>query len=416
MAKKTKNGDIKLRVAVLIIAISVLSYTVYHVSSLFGEDISTIITGVSTETKTLSFESYIFRDEEILYSDNGGVADYLVSDGTKVSKGDALAEVYTNGNEKNKQAIRRLDSQIDILDRSVNSSYTLADIEEVRGDTADAYYSIAKMLSTKDTGELSGQIDNFLLGLNLDSVLTSDASPVAATLDTLVSTRESVFEQGGEVMTESTESSGYFYSYIDGYEDHFTLENLDRITSFAQINTLSAAGQAASVAGAFGKLADSCEWKILVSVSDIDHPLFPDPEESEGDNYYNIKFTENGNVEIPMLLEKKTEDTGSDDMLLVFSTDRLPEGFVFNRSQSITVELDSVSGIYVPKSAVERDGNVLGVYILRGYVVHYRRIEPVYETDNYYLVEEKADTERYLGVNDLLITGGSNLFDGRILD
>lgn len=416
MAKKTKNGDIKLRVAVLIIAISVLSYTVYHVSSLFGEDISTIITGVSTETKTLSLESYIFRDEEILYSDNGGVADYLVADGTKVSKGDALAEVYTNGNDKNKQAIRRLDSQIDILDRSVNSSYTLADIEEVRGDTADAYYSIARMLSTKDTGELSRQIDNFLFGLNLDSVLTNEASPVAATLDMLVSTRGSVFEQGGAVMTESTENSGYFYSYIDGYEDHFTLENLDRITSFAQINTLSAAGQAASVAGAFGKLADSCEWKILVSVSEVDHPLFPDPDESEGDNYYNIKFTENGNVEIPMLLEKKTEDTGSDDMLLVFSTDRLPEGFVFNRSQSITVELDSVSGIYVPKSAVERDGNVLGVYILRGYVVHYRRIEPVYETDNYYLVEEKADTERYLGVNDLLITGGGNLFDGRILD
>ncbi|MBR3716056.1 MAG: hypothetical protein IKM18_09125, partial [Clostridia bacterium] len=150
MAKKTKNGDIKLRIAVLIIAVSVLSYTVYHVSSFFGEDISTIITGVSTETKTLSLESYIFRDEEILYSDRGGVADYLVSDGTKVSKGDILAEVYSNGTAKNKQAIRLLDSQIDILDQSVNSSLTLADIEDVRSDTADAYYSIVKMLSTKD--------------------------------------------------------------------------------------------------------------------------------------------------------------------------------------------------------------------------------------------------------------------------
>ena len=415
MAEKKRNGDMKLRIAVIIIAISVLSYTVYHVSSLFGEDISTVITGVSTETKTLSLKSYIFRDEQVLYSDHGGVANYLVADGTKVSKGDALAEVYANGNEKNRAAIRLLDSQIDILEQSVNSSVTLADIESLRADIADSYYAVTRMLSTGDTGDLASQIDSLLLGLNRDSVLTVEDSPVVKTLEGLVETRESVFAQGGDTVKESCEHGGYFYSRVDGYENYFTLENLDRITSFTQVNTLVSVGQAGAAQGAFGKLADSCEWKILVSVSKKDHPLFPDPEES-GAEYYNVSFTENGNIEIPMLLEKKMEDSGSDGMLLVFSTDRLPDGFIFNRSQSITVELDSVSGIYVPKTAVARDGNTLGVYILRGYVVHYRRIEPIYETDNYYLVEEKADTERYLGVNDLLITGGGNLFDGRILD
>jgi hypothetical protein len=102
--------------------------------------------------------------------------------------------------------------------------------------------------------------------------------------------------------------------------------------------------------------------------------------------------------------------------LLVLSTDRLPDGFVFHRSQSIAIELSSVSGIYVPKTAVKREGNALGVYILRGYVVHYRKIEPIYETENYYLADPDISGERYLGTNDLLITGGSNLFDGRILD
>ena len=416
MAKKKKNGDIKLRIAVLIIAVSVLSYTVYHISSLFGEDISTIITGVSTETTTLSFESYIFRDEEVLYSDHNGIVDYLVADGTKVSKGDTLAEVYVNGNAKNRAAIRLLDSQIDILEQSVNSSLTLADIEQVRSNTADSYYAVTRMLSTGDTGNLASGIDSLLLGLNLDSVLTNKDSPVAKTLDELESTRESVFAQGGATVSETVDQGGYFYSRVDGYEQYFTLENLDRITSFAQVNTLAEAAEAGATPGAFGKLADSCEWKILVSVSRVAHPLFEDPAESEEDHYYDVTFTENGNIQIPMLLEKKMEDSGSDDMLLVFSTDRLPDGFIFNRSQSIKVELDSVSGIYVPKTAVVRDGNTLGVYILRGYVVHYRRIEPVYETDNYYLVEQKDNTEKYLGVNDLLITSGGNLFDGRILD
>ena len=416
MAEKKKNGDIKLRIAVLIIAVSVLAYTVYHVSSLFSEDISTIITGVSTETKTLSLEGYVFRNEKVLYSDNGGVADYFVADGTKVSIGDSLAEVYANGNHKNRQALSRIDSQIEILEQSVNSSMTLADIEKVKSDTADSYYSIVRMLSTKDTAELSGQIESLLLGLNRESVLTDERSPVPTTLKSLVDTKSSVLEQGGASVKETSEKSGYFYSYVDGYEELFTLENLDRVTSISQINTLTAAGKDPSTTTAYGKLAESCEWKLLVSVSDIDQAHFPDPEESDGDTYYRVKFTENSNVEIPMLLEKKIDDTSNRGALIVLSTDRLPEGFIFNRSQSISVELDSVSGIYVPKSAVDRSGRALGVYILRGYVVHYRRIEPVYETDNYYLVEQKEDTERYLGTNDLLITGGSNLFDGRILD
>ena len=416
MAKKKGNGDVKMRIAVIIIAISIVSYTVYHVSSLFGEEISTIITGISTETKTLSLESYIFRNEDILYSENGGIADYLVSDGTKVSKGDALAEVYANGIYKDKQTVRLRDSQIDILDQSVNSSLALADIEQVKEDTADSYYSVVRMLSTKDTGDLSKQIDSLLLGLNRESVLTNESSAVPTTLKNLVNTRDSLFGQGGGSVKEHTEDSGYFYSYVDGYEDYFTLDMLDAIESMSQVSALVSKGMNSDTSKAYGKLSESCEWKILVSVSSIDQAHFPDPEQSESESYYNVKFTENGNVNIPMLLEKKIEDKSSKGYLLVLSTDRLPDGFVFHRSQSIAIELSSVSGIYVPKTAVKREGNSLGVYILKGYVVHYRKIEPIYETENYYLADPDISGERYLGTNDLLITGGSNLFDGRILD
>jgi len=416
MANKKRNGDLRLRIAVAVIAVSVISYTLYHVSSLFSERITTVITGVSTETKSLSFESYFFRDEEVLYSNHGGVADYLVTDGTKVSKGDSLAVVYQKGTYKNKQTVRLMDSHIDILNMSVNSSLTLADIEDIKEDTADAYSSIAKMLSTTDTGDLAGQIDKLLLGLNRESVLTDEKSAVPSTLESLVDTREYVFAQGGVGNEEVAGDSGYFYSYVDGYEKYFTLDNLDKVDSIEQISMLAENGQDTNTAAAYGKLADSSEWKIVFSASKYDQAHFPAPEKSDGETYYNVRFTENGNVVIPMLLEKKIDDKNNDGTLIVLSTDRLPEGFVFNRSQSISVELSSVSGIYVPKSAVVREGNRLGVYILRGYVVHYRRIEPVYETDNYYLVSEMSDTQRYLSSNDLLITGGSNLFDGRILD
>ena len=109
----------------------------------------------------------------------------------------------------------------------------------------------------------------------------------------------------------------------------------------------------------------------------------------------------------------------TDYMILLNPTHRLPEGFVFNRSQSVSIEVSSISGIYVPKSAVHRGGGTYYVYILKGSVVFYRRIDVIYEGSDYYLsATEHTDTEgaEYLGINELLVIRGSNLFDGRILD
>ena len=120
-----------------------------------------------------------------------------------------------------------------------------------------------------------------------------------------------------------------------------------------------------------------------------------------------------------MMLKAKLEDTVKGGAILVFEADRLPDGFVFGRAQSVSVEVSSVSGIYVPKSAMHRSNGSYYVYVLRGSVVRYRKTEVIYEGGDYYLCAERVEGEDaadYLGINELLIISGSNLFDGRILD
>ena len=51
--------------------------------------------------------------------------------------------------------------------------------------------------------------------------------------------------------------------------------------------------------------------------------------------------------------------------------------------------------------------------------MHFRRIDIIYQGDDYFLVAERDDKDGdyyYLGSNELIITEGNNLFDGRILD
>ena len=120
-----------------------------------------------------------------------------------------------------------------------------------------------------------------------------------------------------------------------------------------------------------------------------------------------------------MHLQKKIAAPEQKQILLVFYCNVLPENFTFERCMTAQIECSSYSGIYVPRTALKKSEGVRGVYVLRGNVVHFRCVEIVYEGTDYVLVAERNDKNGdyyYLGSNELIITNGNNLFDGRILE
>jgi len=415
MIRKLKIGTVKQRVFALIIAIAVLVYAVYHVASLFGEDISTIASGISTQNTVLDGKGYVFRDETALYSEYTGVAQYLREDGSKVSIGEELAVVSENGNAASKSTVKYLDDKIAILEKSVDSGLTLADLPEVNADISESYYALAKMLAAGDTGSISAEADKLLYSMNCHSILVDEESPVDNTLEVMKGQREGVFSGSGRSESVYASDSGYFYSYVDGYEEYCTTAAADSITAeqYYKLATGEITPDARSVSASYGKLAESSEWRFVVRMPETSAGYFKVGES------YDMQFVENGNTVIPMTLTVKTEDDVSGGSILVFFANRTPSGFVFDRCQSVSVTVDSVSGIYVPRSAVHRTGGEYCVYVLRGSVVTMRKIDVIYETKDYYLSATDLQSDgglEYLGTNELLIVKGNNLFDGRILD
>ncbi len=412
--KRVKIKDTwKYRFVIVVIAICVLSYTFYHMISLFGEDISTFAAGVTTETDSLSGTGYIFRDETVLHSLNGGVVDYLCADGTKVASGQELAKVYSEGSQKDRKEVEKLDRQIAILEKSSDSSVTNIDIADLQQDIADDYYILVRMLAGGQTGELSVQINEFLVGMDKLSVLTEDESTVKGTLEKLKAQKEELIKVSGSAVVESARQGGYFYTSADGYEESFSMQSFNELTSESFVELISERRALSNSEGVvYGKLADNSQWGFVMEISDKKSDRF------EEALTYTVEFTENNGVGLPMTLARKLDCAERGSALLVFECDRLPERFEFNRCQSVSIELESVSGIYVPKKAVEMIDGSEGVYILRGSVVHFRYIYIVYEGSDYYLVSEEApdDSFVYLAPNDLIILNGTNLFEGRILE
>lgn len=407
------NSIVVQRIAVIFLAVLVLIYTVYHVTSLFGEGVETIPSGMMTEQRVIGGKGYIFRDETLLYSENGGVVDYLKEDGSKVSVEEELADVYRHGDADVKGLLRLIDSKIAVLERSVDSGYTLADLSKINGEIEDAYYALSRLLASGDTGSISETADKLLLNMNCHSLLTDSSSPVDDTLKALRDQRRTIIEGGGACVVERSPDSGYFYHTTDGYEKYFTLEAANKLTaeSFYELANMTPV-DASERANAYGKLARSQHWRFAMQVSELNDALF-----AIGTSY-DFEFIENGNACIPMTLSSVIDDTVSGGSILVFSADRLPPDFSFDRLQSVSVTVSSVSGIYLPRSAVERDNGDYYVYVLDGSVVRVRYVEVVYEGKDYFLCAEGGENEEleYLALNEMVIIKGSNLFDGRIID
>ena len=124
----------------------------------------------------------------------------------------------------------------------------------------------------------------------------------------------------------------------------------------------------------------------------------------------------------------------------MFRSQDMPDGFDFPRSFTAETVSLQVSGYRIPTEALvtlrsrKTGEDVTGVYILSGNVVEFRKISIQVARDGYVIAhtyedmksyldalpeEERdartADGWSYLGLNDNIITGGNELYEGKVI-
>ena len=412
-----KNRAFLPKVAMFIFIAIVFVYTAYHLVNLFlSEEIITIVSGVTTESDAVSGTGYIFRDETVLRSGDAGAVDYFVGDGEKVSVGQEIANVYglssANDGILAKRMLFLTDKQISLLEKSTVSGAEATDLAALRKDAGDTYYKLLSLISERDTSELAVQTEKMMVTMNKMSVLTDGTSSVTSSLNALKTQRAEYLV--GEHLPQISPKSGYFYYTPDGFESRFKLSVLEDMTAneFYSLVHYYENNEPKIDSAVYGKLADTTVWNFVMPLSQKKAAALEDGKD------YKLTFKENNNTTLTMTLQKRIDAASREETILVFSCNRLPNDFSLERCQNAEIELSSIDGIYVPLSAMERVDGVRGVYVLRGSVVHFRKVDIIYNGADYCLVAKSGEAEgsyEYLGTNELIITNGKNLFDGRIL-
>ena len=422
MENKTRSGrsrlaDLVVHIATIAVAAAALAYLGYHFFEGFSADIETEYATLVTDSDVVPLDAYIMRSESVIFAasaTSGHSVGYVFSDGTKVHGGQVVANIYT-GDGSSDEAIVDLDRRIDLLESSnLTDGMTSSDTYVIDSKIQNYYYLIHQSTLLGNYSNLTKRRDELLTLINKRRILTGVTTGYSDRIESLTAER-ALLSAGQDTIAESVEApyAGYFYSTTDGYESTFSASKVESLT-LAEFDKMLSSQPTRYSDRAVGKMVSDFNWYIVCETTRDSLRYF-----TKGYSYY-VNFPYNDDISIKMTISNVVSEVGSDRVLLVLETERIPEDFSFRRMQPVELVRSSYTGYRVPISAARLVDGKQGVYIMIGNTIEFREIDILLEMDGYYIVAEQdpvndPDYASKLGLYDQIVVSGKNLYDGKLI-
>ncbi len=416
--------------------LGLVAFAVYQCARHLTVDINTLRTQEITDTAYTDLVLYLFRDEETVTAGGGNVFLYDVRDGEKVGTGKTLGSAYVT---MDGDAAASLQTRLDLLNTRIRL------LEDSGSSTSGATAALTEAeqqyraaLAAVASGNLSGtaQRGEALLAA-LDAYRTqAGGGGSSAGAAALRQEREALIAGLTRVGGLSAARAGWFCYTADGLESVFTPARAQSMTAdeFRALIAQADGDRETDTYGIAGKLVCGSLWYAGALVPSGDAERF-----AVGKTYRVYCGDAAGST---LSLTCVRNEPAGEQALLVFSSPDMPDGFADGRRVSVQAVLDTVSGYRIPSGALvslsspTTGEDVTGVYILSGNRVVFRRVCVLAERDGYVIVmtsgqaqaaleDETADPEvqsavaadgwSFLKLNDRIITGGRNLYEGKVI-
>lgn len=351
-------------------------------------------------SENISFKGIIVRDETLIKSSSDGVIDYRYGDGSKISAGSLIAECYSSKSEiLSKQRIDAYEKEIANLKEA--QSYAEADYSDADSvkKLIDEKYS--EIINHIQLGEYElAQMDKseLLMLMNKYNIITGVDEDYNSLIESLTGKIELVKDVYSDpISTIVSENGGYFVSVTDGYEEQLNYETIYDLTA-DDINSIIENPRKETY-GTVGKCFDSYSCKII-GIINTDNPYF-------ADTYLSVKLSSgSSSYEVYVESIEKIDDEGN--CIIILDCEMMDSSIIKNRVEQMHLVFDDYKGIKVDRKAIRFVDNQKGVYIIYGEDMLFKKINVIYEGDDFVLAEI-TDNPDYLNVYDQIVLEGYNV-------
>lgn len=393
-------NTITVRILVFFLSLFIMITVFSQISLQFKDDYITETAVIYSSAEKVAFQGVYIRNETVINGSVNGVLSYPSPDGSKIANGSVIAYVYENENDIFiNQQIQKLKEEVELLKSAQNPGTTDVVRPEFIASLIDEHYQkIAVLIAENDLEALYDERKEFQTLMDIYQIVINNETNFDETINEInlkIAELEKKQREPSSVIT--SESTGYFISYTDGFEDKLSPENINGLT-VDEIKEIISSSPQESESNSIGKMVDGYEWKMVGIVN---------PEETDFriGSTVTVSFSSTPNT-VTATIENLIKSDNHEESIIVLSCDELTYDLVQRRSERVAVILNDYEGIKVPRNAIRFDkNNEKGVYILLGQRIAFKKIKPVYECDDYILSQITSDTN-YVSVYDDIILEG----------
>ena len=353
---------------------------------------------LATVNEDIIFDGIIVRDESVVTYNGQGVLDYKYVDGSKVSMNSTVAEVYpTEEAIYARDKIAEIDAEIELLQKAQDPATTnYAEPDALISGIKGGYNDLLASIEARELDKIPSIKSQIALNSNMYSIITGTEAGYTETINELQA-KKGKLQSKASAATDAIKAdrTGYFVSYADGYENDLKMSGVDKLTESEIREVLK--GDRQPPANAIGKTFDSYNCKIVGIVK----------KDSRISEDANVSLKLNSSRTVYDCTVDSVKNSG-ENMIVVLDCDRVDQTLVDSRSLSAKLIFDEYQGIRVPRSALRFQGNDKGVYVILGKDISFKKINVIYEGDDFVLSENTSNEEYLLLYDQILLEVVSN--------
>ncbi|MDK2802170.1 MAG: hypothetical protein KFW09_02205 [Oscillospiraceae bacterium] len=379
-------------------------YIIYHFFLIFSDNLKTETAVKFTAGNEITSSGVVVREEVIIDKDisNLNFINYFVKDGEKISKDSVIASSYESVEDINKEhIIKNINIEIETIKSSEVNDTGSNLIDGLLKQFEHMQMEVQKNINNYDIFNIYNLRLDMLKTLNKKDIIVGKNSQFNDRIIQLNTYKEEILSNMNKQSTPITsDTSGFFKSKIDGYEEIFTKESIKDLNDSNLLKYLKDE-QNIPEQKKIGKIILNSKWNYvcLVDKSYIDKLSI--------NKSVNVQFSSLGNKYISMNIDE-IDDSYDDSIRLILSSDIISENILSLRKESAKISFGDKKGIKIPRIALRVDQGESFVYTYNGNIVSPKKIKIIYEEEGFILSDLVGDKSFVQVYDDIVVRGNIN--------
>ncbi len=397
-----------LRLPVIAFAVFVL-YVLINTAVKHYNPIETTPAAQVTVDDAITVSGCFIREEQVIDVEDVRTAEYNFNDGDKVGVGASLVTLYQDDKTLGQsQKLEETETRIAQLETLRSNSY-VTNTSQIEQKIMTELNRTADLVDSASFGQIPesmGQLRAYALKSGtMDGEISNIDGKIKKLEKKAKKLKKSIQGKTSEI---TSEYSGYFCQTIDGYEDILTAADIDTLTptEFAK----RTAKNPSNVSPDACKIISSYNWYYGCLLT---------PEQAKKlhkGQSVTLRFSQPSDNVAANVYAIRTDEE-SEEVLVLFESDDMNEELVSMRKEVSDVALATYTGLRIPHDALRKpdaEGED-GVYILNDTVASFKKVQILFEGEDFYIVKQNVIGDDSLVVNDDVIVRAKDVDDKKVV-